>query len=125
MPHHKHTLFFNEVYYDQVDGCSMGSPLAPALANLFMGHNENKWLHNNSVKIPVFYKRYVDDILAIFQNDTDATEFLNYLNNQHTNISFTLEKESNKKLAFLDTLLDKNNDFKISVYHKKNVTLGY
>ena len=28
----------------QVDGVSMGSPLAPVLANLFMGHNEKDWM---------------------------------------------------------------------------------
>ena len=47
---------------------------------------------------------------------------MNYLNNQHINISFTLDKESNKKIAFLDILLDKNHEFKISVHHKKTYT---
>ena len=28
-------------FYDQIDGVAMGSPLAPVLANLFMGHHEN------------------------------------------------------------------------------------
>lgn len=30
----------SQTFYDQIDGFTMGSPLAPALANLFMGHNE-------------------------------------------------------------------------------------
>ena len=34
------------LFYDQVDGVSMGSPLAPDLANLFMGHNEKDWIEN-------------------------------------------------------------------------------
>ena len=31
-------------FYDQNDGVAMGSPLAPVLANLFMGHHEKRWL---------------------------------------------------------------------------------
>ncbi|XP_073232122.1 uncharacterized protein [Porites lutea] len=41
----KETNFlFKGNFYDQVDGVAMGSPLAPVLANLFMGHHENIWL---------------------------------------------------------------------------------
>ena len=38
-------LFNNEIY-DQTDGVAMGSPLGPALAILFMGYHENKWLNS-------------------------------------------------------------------------------
>ncbi|XP_078364013.1 uncharacterized protein LOC144648271 [Oculina patagonica] len=37
-------FIFKGTYYDQVDGVAMGSPLAPVLANLFMGHHEKIWL---------------------------------------------------------------------------------
>ena len=33
---------FKGCYYDQIDGVAMGSPLAPVLAILFMGHHEKK-----------------------------------------------------------------------------------
>ena len=33
-------LFYGKMY-DQIDGVAMGSPLAPVLANLFLGHHEN------------------------------------------------------------------------------------
>ena len=33
-------FLFNGSFYDQIDGVAMGSPLAPVLANLFMGHHE-------------------------------------------------------------------------------------
>ena len=33
-------FLFNGKFYDQIDRVAMGSPLAPVLANLFMGHNE-------------------------------------------------------------------------------------
>ena len=31
-------------FYNQIDGVVIGSPLAPVLANLFMGHYEKEWL---------------------------------------------------------------------------------
>ena len=39
-------FLFKGSFYVQVDGVSMGSPLAPVLANLFMGHNEKDWIEN-------------------------------------------------------------------------------
>ena len=40
----------------------MGSPLAPVLANIFMGFHESKWLNEYNLIKPKFYLRYVDDI---------------------------------------------------------------
>ena len=37
-------FMFDGVFYDQVDGVAMGSPLGPTLANLFMAHNEQRWI---------------------------------------------------------------------------------
>ena len=37
-------FLFNDVYYKQVDGVAMGSPLGPTLANLFLVYYEHKWL---------------------------------------------------------------------------------
>ena len=89
-----HFLFNNEVY-DQTDGVAMGSPLGPALANLFMGYHENKWLNSEESSTVLFYKRYVDDIFCLFKCETDAKRFLSFLNRQHPNIKFTIEKEKN------------------------------
>ena len=37
------------------------SPLAPVLANLFMGHHEKIWLEQYQGSELLFYRRYVDD----------------------------------------------------------------
>ena len=74
-----HFLFNNEVS-DQTDGVAMGSPLGLALANLFMGYHENKWLNSEESSTVFFYKRYVDDIFCLFKCETDAERFLNFLN---------------------------------------------
>ena len=47
----------------------MGSPLAPALANIFMGFHESKWLNEYTLNKPKFCLRYVDVILAAFDNE--------------------------------------------------------
>ena len=45
--------------------------------------------------------------------------FFYYINNLDQNIKFTMEKESNGELAFLDTLLKKNNgEISVLVYRK-------
>ena len=41
---------FDGAIYDQIDGIAMGSPLAPALANMFMVYHEDKWLQSNEGK---------------------------------------------------------------------------
>ena len=74
-----------------------GSPLALVLANLFMGHHEKHWLGNYNLGIE-FYHRYVDDTFALFNTRQDALSFFSYINIQHPNIKFTMEREENCKL---------------------------
>ena len=54
-------FLFNGKVFDQIDGVAMGSPLAPVLANLFLGHYENIWLNKYHGPSVLFYRRYVDD----------------------------------------------------------------
>ena len=58
-------FIFNSKFYNQIDGAVMGSPLAPVLANIFMGFYESKWLNEYNLNKPQFYLRYVDDILVL------------------------------------------------------------
>lgn len=118
-----HFLFGNELF-DQIDGVAMGSPLGPALANLFMGHYESQWLSNNVSKNVLFYKRYVDDIFCLFTDESDIENFYTFINEQHPNLKFTCEKQVDNKLAFLDVLITLNQDssFSTSTYYKKTYT---
>ena len=84
---------FYVTFYNQIYGVAMGSPLAPVLANICMGFHESKWLNEYNLNKPKFYLRYVDDILATFDNEQDSLDFLNFLNNMHSNIKFTIEKQ--------------------------------
>ena len=69
----------------------MGSPLAPVLASIFIDFHESKWLNEYNLNKPKFYLRYVDDILAAFDNKQDSLNSLNFLNNRHPNMKFTNE----------------------------------
>ena len=71
-------FIFNSKFYNQIDGAAMGSPLAPAFANIFMGFYESKWFNEYNLNKPKFYLRYVDDFLAAFDNKQDSLNFLNF-----------------------------------------------
>ena len=93
----------------------MVSPLAPVLANIFMGFYKSKWINEYNLNKPKFYLRYVDDILAVFGNEQDLLYFLDFLNNKHPNIKFTIENQINHSIAFLDVF--------ISGINNQNLTL--
>ena len=73
-----------------------------------MGHNEKDWIENYKGSKILFYRRYVDDTFCVFETEQDAVSFYDYINSQHPNIRFTMEKEVNRKLAFLDVLISNN-----------------
>ena len=72
-------FLFNGNMYDQVDGVAMGSPLAPILANIFMGYHEKEWIRNYNYGGLFYYKRYVEDIFAVFETKDHAVSFYNFL----------------------------------------------
>ena len=98
----------------------MGSPLAPVLANIFIGFYKSKWLNKYNLNKPKFYLRYVDDILAAFEKEQDTLNFLNFLNNKHPNIKSTIKKQVNHSYAFLDVFISgiNNQNLTPQTYHK-------
>ncbi|KAL5253031.1 hypothetical protein ACHWQZ_G015704 [Mnemiopsis leidyi] len=131
------TFVFDGIFYKQIDGCAMGSPLAPILADIFMNHllepkivrGEHDFLNITFINEPSrpfnlhVFVRYVDNTLAVFDNPEEADRFLTYLNNLHDSIKFTIDKESNDKLPLLDLLLIKDcyydeENISITVYRK-------
>ena len=105
----------------------MGSPLSSSLANAFLCFYEKIWLKDCPEDFkPVYYRRYVDDLFALFPSPDRLEKFTNYLNSRHKNIKFTYEKESNNSLPFLDILISRSeNALKISVYHKPAFSGAY
>lgn len=67
-----------------MDGVAIGSPLAPILANLFMGYLEKHFLNDLSAPtIPSNYRRYVDDVFCLFKTESEAEKSLDFINTQH------------------------------------------
>ena len=113
-------------FYEQVDGVAMGSPLSPVVANFFMERFENHVLDTAPFKPKVWY-RYVDDTFVVWSHgDEELDRFLQYINKQNKNIQFTLEKESQGKLPFLDVLvIRKGHQLEHTVYRKPTHTDRY
>ena len=96
-------FLFNNELYKQLDGIPMGNPAAPTLANIFLCNLEENLLNNCNPNFkPLFYNRYLDDTFVIFRNEQQCNSFLEYINNAHPNITFTVERQHDTKLSFLD-----------------------
>ena len=117
-------FIFDKKFYVQTEGVGMGLPLGPTFANSFMCYYEKLWLQNCPLDFkPLYYTRYVDDCFALFRKKSDADKFHNYLNSQHKNIKFSIEFENQRKLSFLDILIERSDDgFITSVFRKKTST---
>ncbi len=144
---HLHKLFefstsfcnfqFDGVDYDQTDGLSMGNPLAPPLAHLFMVQIENSALNTaiqnerNFKFQPLWWKRWVDDIFArITKRDFERlSNIVDFLNSLHESIQFTVETESSGALPFLEVKVSatsrRNGNYETSVYRKPTHTNQY
>ena len=120
-------FLFNGVYYKQTDGVSMGSPLGPTLANMFLAYHEDIWLENCPLQFrPKYYRRYVDDIFLMFDDKDHVKKFLRYMNSRHKNIQFTCEEEDENKISFLDVTITRTADKLItSLYRKKTFSGVY
>ncbi|XP_071439457.1 uncharacterized protein [Hetaerina americana] len=117
-------FLYNGKFYEQVEGVPMGSPLSPAIANFYMEDFEERALRTAPLR-PKYFFRYVDDTFIVWPHGTEAlTEFLGHMNSVHPNIQFTMETEKNKRLPFLDILIERKRDGSLGhqVYRKPTHT---
>ena len=86
----KHNVFeFDEKFYLQIQGTAMGTKMAPAYANLFMGRLEAQ-LINQAPEFIYTWKRFIDDIFIIWTGTTeDSEKFMSNINQIHPTIKFT------------------------------------
>ena len=109
---------FNNEIFCQIHGTSMGTPVAPTYANIFMTWLETNFMLNLTKK-PFVYKRYLDDIFMIWPHSiNDLDEFVSKFNNFHETIELTAEF-SDSKINFLDVTVQRNNSKLITTLYKK------
>ena len=112
--------------FQQIAGLAMGSPISPIVANIFMQNYEKRMLVGFE-NPPRVWLRYVDDTLVVIRENL-LDEFMNYLNDFHSDIKFTIEKESEgHTIQFLDCAIRRNEDGSIdtSVYRKASHSNRY
>ena len=111
------------IYY-QVDGVSMGSPLAPVMANFYMSNLENKIIPQLQNK-PTLYIRYVDDTLLLVDSFEHMENIKQTFNNSSV-LKFTSEIEKSSQINFLDTTIQRRNgQYELSVYKKQSASDDY
>jgi hypothetical protein len=97
--------FQNNIYQPK-KGVSMGSPISGIVAEIFLQYLENT--HTKQIqeaKGIVFYTRYVDDILIIYNTkQTTHDTIQNHINKIHPNLQFTPAYEHNS-ISFLDLII--------------------
>lgn len=111
-------MLTHDGFYKQVDGLAMGSPPAPLLAN--------GWLSKYDPTIQgdaKLYYRYMDDIIrSIKRHEIDS--ILRAINELHPMLQFTIEREIDGRLAFLDMLIIRLNQKLSSTWYNKPTDTG-
>ena len=117
---------FNNKYYLQILGIAMGTPIAVALANIFLCMMEFDILdnfQNNNIKKPFMLYRFIDDLFGIFYDNISRDHFTYLYNNSVNTIKITHNYNNNEQI-FLDLCLYKgqtyqtNNKLDIKLYQK-------
>lgn len=115
---------YQDKFYEQTFGLPMGAPLSSVVANLVLEDLEQMKLNECQFTIPM-YKRYVDDIIAVIPENKENT-LLTIFNTYHQRLQFTIEKEENKEICFLDfRLIRKDNHLQYTWYTKPSWTGRY
>ena len=94
---------YDGVYYKQIHGAAMGSPVSPIVCNLFMEDFEQRAIAS-ALNPPSWWFRYVDDTHSK-QKRKNVDNFTDHLNSIDKDIQFTKElpDPTSGDLAFLDT----------------------
>jgi len=77
---------YNNKFFQPENGIAMGSPISSIMAEIYLQFFEElyikQWLESREI---IYYKRYVDDILIIFdQNKTDGKTNMNNIDKHNT-----------------------------------------
>ena len=99
----------------------MGSPISSTVVEIYLQFLEEthikQWLESREI---VYYKRYVDDVLIIFDhNRTSEQTIINQANSINKHLQFKMSTEENKVANYLDLSIHRNDsNIDIGIYRK-------
>ena len=121
----------------QIDGCPIGKSISGEIAEIYMNWFEETFVFNEQNDFqPIFWKRMRDDIFLVWKKgdpemnrklgSDELDRFLWKLNCFEKRIEFTLEREKDGMLPFLDLFIKRETDsFITKVYRKETHTQKY
>ncbi|XP_075167739.1 uncharacterized protein LOC142239876 [Haematobia irritans] len=116
---------YGEILYYQTYGMPMGNPLSPTIADIVLDNmlaETIKELSERNITIK-FITKYVDDLFAVIKKE-DEDIILATFNKYHNKLQFTIEKETNNCLPYLDVKLHRNNDKISTEWYTKSIASG-
>ena len=129
-----HNIFtFNHNYYQQINGTAMGTIMAPTYANVYLRHKEENNLKNwltpeSSASNVLLFKRYIDDILIIYNNHNNTlTQFLHDLRTAYAPLELTIiiKRHNTTYLDLSLTIDDTTNKINHEMYVKPTNSKTY
>lgn len=100
-------FWWNGQFFSQQVGVAMVAKYAPSLPNLFMAEWEDRHVFSKRCPQLKFYRRFIDDLLFIWEGSQEsAVEFLEDLNRNTNNIK--LDCQISESSNFLDVIIEKD-----------------
>ena len=116
--------FQNQIYQPD-KGIAMGSPISGTVAEIFLQQLEKTHIkHLIDSKQLIFYARYVDNILIIYDSSlTSPTNIQHYMDTIHDNIKLNATHETNDTVIFLGlSIIRKPTSLELDIYRKPILT---
>ena len=109
--HHTRQNYFqyNNQFYQPSKGIVMGSPISATLAEIYLQYLEQTHVkHYLESRDIIYYERYVDDLLIIFdQRKANENAVYNIINTDPY-LEFKLFREEGRTTNYLDLSINRN-----------------
>ena len=94
-------------------------------SNVFAEHDDQDNIASNDVQLAPaqLFRRYVDDIIRSIK-ETEIERLLEVANGLHRNLEFTIEREANNGIAFLDLYITRDNRKVTTSWYNKPTDTG-
>jgi hypothetical protein len=101
--------------FRQIFGIAMGTNLAPILANIYLAILEKEIKEDNKndplFKWPIFFKRFIDDILGIMDGSMEDVKYFIKVFNRYVSSIEVQPIKMGSEVDFMDLVIFKGTDF--------------